>query len=492
MRISPQAGEDEKYKKMSRRQALQLCGASIVGSSLLAACWPLPETPTTPGSAAYTATLGAQRPLAPYFMGYNNVPLHSPAWSNPKVLKVAKQLKAGNIRYPGGTVANYWDWQNGWFLPGAPRGFLNSPHGPYRLEDLLIAYKATNAQPIYVLNMLTSDLDTQVAMLRAAQNLGLPVNMVELGNEFYIGNPQWKDNQAKFPSGQDYGTMAASWIKRIKQEFPQAKIALVGSTPTGLFGDQRRKGWNDGMLQAAQGADAITIHPYVSVDDTMISDDETASVGKVDDAVISRWQDFENLLQSLPANMKVWVTEYNLIDNKQSPFLVFRKWLHGVLVSYMTLSYLSDKRTELVSFYDMLGKTGNETFFLDRSESSDDPLDNYTPTAAGRTLLLLGDTLAGMSSATPIIFDQSAPEVNRLAGWIFANGAQRKAFIANCSANSLNWNVDKIFGQGGEYQQMSGQPFKIITSQDDLTITQGSVKGQLKIPGYSVTQVKLT
>ena len=52
--------------------------------------------------------------------------------------------------------------------------------------------------------------------------MGLPVQFVELGNEFYLRNP--KDYVTKFPTGADYGKMATSWIRAIRDKFPNVKI----------------------------------------------------------------------------------------------------------------------------------------------------------------------------------------------------------------------------------------------------------------------------
>jgi hypothetical protein len=191
MKKKAQLFEEEgvvKGNRVSRRQMLQLLGIGIAGaasSDILTACLEGSNPPAVTGTV--TASSGATRSLTPFFLGYNNVPFLSPSWTNPEVVKVATQLKPGTLRSPGGTVANYWDWQTGWFVPGAP---FNSPRSPYGLPELQIAVQTTAAKPVYVLNMLTSHLDSQLNMLRTAKQMGLPVNFVELGNEFYLSSPE--------------------------------------------------------------------------------------------------------------------------------------------------------------------------------------------------------------------------------------------------------------------------------------------------------------
>src|SRR5437879_5523069 len=91
---------------ISRRRLLQLMGysaAGMVGTGILAACGgsnpPQPvNDPSTPIGTA-TSSLGTARQISPYFLGYNNVPIHSPSWDNPDVVKAATQMKPGTLRY---------------------------------------------------------------------------------------------------------------------------------------------------------------------------------------------------------------------------------------------------------------------------------------------------------------------------------------------------------------------------------------------------------
>ncbi|HLI87291.1 MAG TPA: hypothetical protein VKV37_01305 [Ktedonobacteraceae bacterium] len=490
-------------RSMSRRRALHVMGAgaaSIVGASALAACWPFPEPSKTGGgtitltvtpqtTVTATTTMGASRPLVPYFLGYNNVPIHSPAWSDPNVMNAARQFMPGTLRYPGGTIGNYWDWQSGWFVRGQSLGATT--HTRYRLQDLQQAVQATGALPIYVLNMLTSNLNTQLNMLRTAKGMGLPVKYVELGNEFYLGSPN--DYETAFPSGADYGRVATQWAQAIHQEFPDAKVAAVGASPGG---NARQNGWNQSMLPALHGLDAITFHPYVPLQDGLVSQNNVSgSVTSLDSTIYGRWQQFAGQIQTLPSGMKAWLTEYNLVDNSSEnwsgPFQVFRNWIHGVVVAGMTLSYLEQNNVELVCFFDMVGRTGNEVVFYD-PQGQNDPLPQYALTAAGWSLRLLGNTMHGMTSAQPISLSSPSSTVGGVAGWLFSNGTQRRAFIVNSSTENITWNVDQAFSPGkAQVMQLTGNPFRLVTGQDSLTIKKATLANQLVLPAYSVTQLML-
>ncbi|HQV01753.1 MAG TPA: hypothetical protein PLO59_11360, partial [Bacteroidia bacterium] len=88
----------------------------------------------------------------------------------------------------------------------------------------------TGSDPVYNLNILTSDLNYQMAMLYHARELNLPVRNVELGNEFYSND---ENNNLKFPTVIDYADEAISWATSIKSDAGFATnpplIAAVGA-----------------------------------------------------------------------------------------------------------------------------------------------------------------------------------------------------------------------------------------------------------------------
>src|SRR5260370_33249629 len=98
--------------EISRRRLLQLMGYSvtgIAGISILEACGG-PNAPhtvdvTVTPYGTVTTNEGATRKIAPYFLGYNNVPIHSPSWDNPNAVQAAVQFNPRTFRYPAGTYA---------------------------------------------------------------------------------------------------------------------------------------------------------------------------------------------------------------------------------------------------------------------------------------------------------------------------------------------------------------------------------------------------
>src|SRR6202044_2001318 len=110
---------------------------------------------------------------------------------------------------------------------------------------------------------LPKAVENQLSMLEAARDLKLPVQDIELGNEFFWSSPP--EHKQAFPTASDYASMMNDWTASLKHEFPNAKIAAVGSIP--YSDDGRAKDWNSGVIGQIRGVDAITLHRYDSIID---------------------------------------------------------------------------------------------------------------------------------------------------------------------------------------------------------------------------------
>ena len=116
-------------------------------------------------------------------------------------------------------------------------------------------------------------LDQQLQALHTAAADGLPVRMVELGNELYQSGyinagPNGQDYAKRFPTAADYATQMNTWISAIHSAFPAAKVAAVATDANDVSGiSQRRRNWNADVLPLLKGEDAVTIHDNLRVFD---------------------------------------------------------------------------------------------------------------------------------------------------------------------------------------------------------------------------------
>jgi hypothetical protein len=223
--------------------------------------------------------------------------------------------------------------------------------------------------------------------------------------------------------------------------------------------------------------------------------DATTTAEKIVSGIFQKWQDVQDVLHSMPENMEVWYTEYNLNGSTAN---IIHRWIHGICAASITLTYLEDEHTALVSFYDMIGKSGYEAIYYDRNWGGNNKtgLAQYSLTAVGYAMRLLASTLSGMTSAQKMTFSpnpllqQDMASSTSLQGWVFTDGTHKQAFILNRSANSFAWKGDSLFSTGTNFQQMTSDPFKLITGPDSFVMNSGTLQGSLVLPPFSVTQLK--
>ena len=472
-----------------------------------------------------TATLTEKsRPLSPHFMCSNVNAVRVKSWRDKDFANAVQKLNPRMLRIPGGDTANYWDWQKGGLientssLPDGLPHFLRYGDSKYtagKLEDFQAALEATNTIRLFELNMLTSNLESQLEMLQAARDLGIPVKYIELGNEFYFAT---KNYRQVFPNPEDYAKTASQWISAIEKEFPEAKISVIGVANKGNNLGYRRQIWNDTIFRLAlPKADAIAIHLYPDhgLDPRVVSETDYPFFTAKDVPVIlgepfRNWQKIQNYdnFKSIPKQKKIWLTEYNLKEkifdsNRGKKPRVMGSWAHGMYTMAMSLLFLEDERIELICNHMLIGNSlfasilANEKSFVNPSDETvlATPL---SLSATGSALRLLGDATEGMNAATQINFahhptlkGKDGFKYPALYGWMFSNEQDHRAVIMNLSDQSIKLDLSSIFSQTVNYEQISGSPRTLVTGSGILRKESGAVSGQISLPPYSVTKLSI-
>jgi uncharacterized protein (TIGR03437 family) len=190
------------------------------------------------GATATVAGLGAPITLLPHMVGFNNqLAAVANPWSVETRRVALTAARTGVLRYPGGTVATYWDMNAGMLFTNGetiniPGGILTqtkytigwvSTFGkqPNTIGDFKLAYDATSVSAsgalgvIFVMNMTTPGADfyavawnravdqtpgsadwwammndryaRNLKMLDEAKAAGIPIQYIEFGNELYFG-----------------------------------------------------------------------------------------------------------------------------------------------------------------------------------------------------------------------------------------------------------------------------------------------------------------
>jgi hypothetical protein len=211
---------------------------------------------------------------------------------NEAIYKNIQQLKPKMLRYPGGTVTHSWNWKQGFIETRASKS-------THPINEIKTLTDYTNAKFVFVLDIVNKSLEDQIEMLTSIEKLGVKINYIELGNELYAQNDNYKK---AFPTGEDYATKINLWLPELRKKFPEAKIAAL------LLGRQVKKtnirmyNWNRQVVDnTINRIDAYTYHIYINEKKTF--EEEKAEFIQV-------------TKDALTNNKELWITEYGNNQDK--------------------------------------------------------------------------------------------------------------------------------------------------------------------------------
>ncbi len=453
-----------------------------------------------------TAT-GGVRTVTPTLLGLNGVNTTGPQWDNSPFDAVLKRFAPGVIRYPGGTVANYWSWPDGWFQPG------EWPGEPAKaVNDTLPVFgtglAAAGATPLFDLNTVTingaigSDaenttmLDQQLQALRSAAGDGLPVKMVELGNELYQSGyistgPDGQDYTKRFPSAADYATQMNAWISALHTAFPGVKVAVVATDANDVPGiAPRRSSWNATVLPLLKGEDAVTIHDNLRVYDASSS---PATVLAYPFLHFQKLKAHELALfhsDQLP----VWVTEFNLAD--QTPGHVFQgTWLHGLFVAAQALLFTGDPDITYAGLDATIGTDLAPIFSSTQGFGSGGPATvRLALSAAGTTMSMIQSAFDRASAAQVLSFSPSpalgTTGAPALLGLVLTTQGGPEVLLVNLSAQPVTLDVSAILPGALTVTQVTAPSIATkVTGPGSTETSTSTASGTVQIEPYALADI---
>lgn len=441
--------------------------------------------------------------------------------TNPNLLAKMPLLKPQVYRFPQGAFSSWYNWREGWVYddPNVPDKYASLSKVPNRLEDYKVLRDASGVQAtILGVNMILSDIPEQIAMLKHADSIGIPVKYVELGNEFYLegDDPDSAYILQKFPTPADYGIAATIWADSIHKYFPDAKVAAQGVFDKNAA--PRRKIWNDSVLAHLEGEDAMTFHFYYpSADaDSLETAAEKLDVNMQDvpDWLYQPFKGWDILknksMVKVRPGKEIWITEFNLSDHERP---THGYWTHGLYQALQTLLLLQDDRITKVTPHGMCGTAVYGSHFYDTEGfvfgNGDDP--SFIPppvqpattfwglTACGNNLTMVGNAMYGKDYASPIQFSPN-PQVlaiekgdsnyyNGLFGYLFNNGTASDALILNLTGNTQEITTNVMFPGGGTYEMRYAPALQLVATAADVTVVNASLPQTLVLQPYSSTRI---
>ena len=365
--------------------------SAVVSTSYSSFAWGLGPIPGLANIISINPTLNLagdqtwNHTISEDYLGYNGASILASGqyWhdlnDNSLNIKVLKNKAVTNLRLNGGSYGNYWDWRTGWFIPEneLPNNLFYDKSSqklalPAKVNgefvNAMSYFKTSNdfvaGRPIYQLNNLTSSFNYELASLYRAGELNLPVKYIELGNEFYLGDEQYKEI---FPSSFNYITRANLFCDKLKSIIPfsQTKVSVIGCSRE-ASSPGRRSLWLHVILSkintGANRPDAITIHTYYDsgLNEPITTRVNNSNIGKMFVKPFDYFNGLEadellavknkNVSSSLSPEMEVWITEYNMIDDNSKNV---GTWAHGLFNAIQTLSFLESPLIAHLSSHSM-------------------------------------------------------------------------------------------------------------------------------------------
>jgi len=416
------------------------------------------------------------RGMSGQFFGYNLSDGFFGVWKKtPSLVSQLATMAPGTLRYPGGSIANYWDWTSGRADKESGRHQY-----PFSLQDLKQLVTASGAIPIFDLNIMTASLQSQVAMLRAAQHLGLPVRFIELGNEFYLSKPNYLHS---FPTALSYGKRVAAWMPTLHKDFPSAQIAAVGfaQSLSSNYVTSRESNWNATVLKTVPELKDMTMHLYWRPNGARVA-------AQLAGPFQSWTQVQQDSLSKLPSNTRIWVTEYNMahtetIDGKVTFLPPQGTWTQGLFVGTMDLLMLRDPRIQLADYYALVESFGDFGAIIP-------PSGQLRP--SGTVQQLIARAAAGMAFSEPLTFARGPMLLGKypgLVGSVFWNAAgATRVVVLNLSNRAVSMVLPPILSHEMVQKEIHGAPS--ATKADELQTTQVRTNNRVTLHPYSVTYLR--
>ncbi|RJQ28246.1 hypothetical protein C4565_03940 [Candidatus Parcubacteria bacterium] len=226
------------------------------------------------------------------------------------------------FRYPGGTVANFYQWNSDSYdvndLQDYPQVYSDYREKLFKAygangrkvgyESFLTWTKRDSITPLFVINMNTlNDFDDILKAFNTADALGVKVEYCELGNELYFPGQAGE----KYENIDKYVLAASDAALRIKKFSKDIKIGVpISGKPEW----QRGKEWDQAIQNSYLHYDAIILHEYLNVDD--IPDNYVGSEAFA--FVRERFPEQVRYYTQMFPGKTIWLSEWNMENRPQN------------------------------------------------------------------------------------------------------------------------------------------------------------------------------
>ena len=268
------------------------------------------------------------QPLRQELYGFNtNMITGDYGYLDPDFVELTKTLAPKTLRFPGGTVGNFYHWEPGGFFENEMTSTLNPRlnqrnrgnyvklqrrrDGKILFDDFMQLCNTLNITPIVVVNLWTGSPEESAAWVRYAKDKGYQIEHWELGNEYYL--PHYLN---KYPTAETYIKAAKKHAEAMKAVNPDIKLSVC-ATPIAfhkegwLIKTPQRK-WDEGLAADTSFFDAYTVHVYAykAVRKKEMEEMRGYLLGWIHFAVPEALEYYQKLFP----NKEMWITEWNIAN----------------------------------------------------------------------------------------------------------------------------------------------------------------------------------
>lgn len=276
--------------------------------------WELPSD----ASSSIDINTNASRPFNSDILSTNShFSWSSFSWSDSSLVGAVKNVfPMSNMRFPGGTVGNFYNWETDQYYTDSATVMNNSrkrlaeEKWKFGFEGYKDLNKETGASSTLMFNVIHDDVEKSKARLNDRINKGLDVKWVELGNENHFTEQAFGNISAgwKSPDVQSYISHTQAVAKGLKEVDPSVKVAVNFDHHNYDVG-----GWTD-EISKLDYYDACVLHSYVNVHSTTLTQSSAVTLLSSYLTTKNSIQEYKTHFPTTPAIM----TEWGLMENPQS------------------------------------------------------------------------------------------------------------------------------------------------------------------------------
>ena len=306
------------------------------------------------------------QPLRQALYGFNtNMISGDYGYLDPDFVELTKALAPKTLRFPGGTVGNFYHWEPGGFFENEMASTLNPRlnqrnkgnyvklqerrDGKILFDDFMQLCNTLNITPVVVVNLWTGTPKESAAWVSYAKDKRYQIKHWELGNEYYL--PHYLN---KYSTVETYIAEAKKHAAAMKAVNPDIKVSVC-ATPIafhkeGWLVKKQQRDWDKGLAADTSFYDAYTVHVYAykAVRKKELEEMRGYLIGWIHFAVPEALEYYQKLFP----NKEMWITEWNIANPANR---VANTQLHAMYVGDFFLKMLTLPNITQANFHVITG-----------------------------------------------------------------------------------------------------------------------------------------